>query len=74
MRENNTLYYLLTDHPSLRSGHAWGARPSRHYIHNGLANDKTYTGAVLNDLEKATSREEAIETLQRIGQRLLELL
>ncbi len=29
-------------------------------------------GAVLNDLEKAASREEAIEMLQRIGQQLLD--
>jgi hypothetical protein len=42
------------------------------YIHNGLANDKTYMRAVLNDLEQATSREEVIETLQRIGQKLLD--
>ncbi len=42
------------------------------YIHNGLANDKTYMRAVLNELERATSREDAIKILQDIGQQLLD--
>ncbi|MFN3394909.1 MAG: AHH domain-containing protein, partial [Candidatus Thermochlorobacter sp.] len=41
-------------------------------IHNGLANDHRYMEAVLKDLKKATSKDEVIEILQRIGQQLLD--
>lgn len=41
-------------------------------VHNGLANDHTYMNAVLDDLQQATSRNEATDILQRIGQKLLD--
>lgn len=41
-------------------------------IHNGLANDYTYMDAVLEDLQGATSKNDAIRILRKIGQRLLD--
>jgi hypothetical protein len=41
-------------------------------VHNGLANDYRYMDAVLEDLKRATSKEDAIKILQKIGQRLLD--
>ncbi len=42
------------------------------HIHDGLANNHRYMNAVFEDLQKATSKDEAIEILQRMGQQLLD--
>lgn len=40
-------------------------------IHDGLANDYTYMDTVFQELTNATTRSEAIEILEEIGQKLL---
>ena len=40
-------------------------------IHDGLANDQRYMRAVLDELESASTRQDAVQILRDIGQRLL---